>query len=136
MSAASARHSVRRGTATGQNRKWEILPGLGVAADRIYLDHSLTGINRERPGLRDALAAVRAVVDDGARHCARIRVSMILYGHYRLFVTIRSRSPKYARLDSWLVDAKNRPATNGRERQRTSRRRTHKSSWPVGRHRE
>ncbi|MDT4933384.1 MAG: hypothetical protein QOK11_1276 [Pseudonocardiales bacterium] len=34
--------------------------GLGVAADRIYVDHSLTGTNRERPGLREALAAARA----------------------------------------------------------------------------
>jgi DNA invertase Pin-like site-specific DNA recombinase len=38
----------------------EILLGLGVAEDRIYLDHGLTGTNRERPGLREALAAVRA----------------------------------------------------------------------------
>jgi DNA invertase Pin-like site-specific DNA recombinase len=33
---------------------------LGVAADRIYLDHGLTGTNRVRPGLAQALAAVRA----------------------------------------------------------------------------
>ena len=33
---------------------------LGVAEDRVYLDHGLTGTNRERPGLREALAAVRA----------------------------------------------------------------------------
>ncbi len=36
----------------------EILTGLGVAADLIYLDKRLTGINRARPG--PALAAVRA----------------------------------------------------------------------------
>lgn len=35
------------------------LLSLGVAADRIYLDHGLTGTNRERPGLAQALAAVR-----------------------------------------------------------------------------
>ncbi|MHB1712152.1 MAG: recombinase family protein, partial [Acidimicrobiales bacterium] len=35
-------------------------PGLGVAAERIYVDHGLTGTNRERPGLREALAACRA----------------------------------------------------------------------------
>jgi hypothetical protein len=29
---------------------------LGVEAARIYGDHSLTGTNRERPGLREALA--------------------------------------------------------------------------------
>jgi hypothetical protein len=35
------------------------LIGLGVAANRIYVDHGLTGTNRERPGLREALAACR-----------------------------------------------------------------------------
>ena len=38
----------------------EILDGLGVAGDRIYLDHGLTGTNRNRPGLDQALAAVRS----------------------------------------------------------------------------
>lgn len=33
---------------------------LGVAPERIYVDHGLTGTNRERPGLREALAACRA----------------------------------------------------------------------------
>nr|WP_299794273.1 recombinase family protein [uncultured Marivita sp.] len=32
---------------------------LDVAEDRIYTDHGLTGTNRERPGLAQALAAVR-----------------------------------------------------------------------------
>lgn len=32
---------------------------LGVAEDRIYLDHGLTGTTRARPGLDQALAAVR-----------------------------------------------------------------------------
>jgi DNA invertase Pin-like site-specific DNA recombinase len=36
------------------------LAGLGVAADRIHLDKGLTGTNRRRPGLDQALAAVRA----------------------------------------------------------------------------
>ena len=35
------------------------LSGLGVEVDRIYVDHGLTGTNRERPGLREALAACR-----------------------------------------------------------------------------
>jgi DNA invertase Pin-like site-specific DNA recombinase len=35
------------------------LEALGVASDRIYLDHGLTGTNRQRPGLDQALAAVR-----------------------------------------------------------------------------
>jgi DNA invertase Pin-like site-specific DNA recombinase len=33
---------------------------LGVAEERINLDHGLTGTNRKRPGLDQALAAVRA----------------------------------------------------------------------------
>ena len=32
---------------------------LGVAEDRIYTDHGLTGTTRARPGLDQALAAVR-----------------------------------------------------------------------------
>ena len=32
---------------------------LGVAEDRIYTDHGLTGTNRARPGLDQAFAAVR-----------------------------------------------------------------------------
>ena len=37
----------------------EILAGLGVSGARIYLDHGLTGTDRNRPGLDQALAAVR-----------------------------------------------------------------------------
>ena len=37
----------------------EGLAALGVTPDRIYVDHGLTGSNRERPGLREALAACR-----------------------------------------------------------------------------
>ena len=33
---------------------------LGVASDRIYTDHGLTGRNRDRPGLGQAIAAVRS----------------------------------------------------------------------------
>ena len=36
------------------------LSGLGVAPDRIYTDHGFSGSNRARPGLDQALAAVRA----------------------------------------------------------------------------
>lgn len=32
------------------------LAALGVAANPVYVDHGLTGTNRERPGLREALA--------------------------------------------------------------------------------
>ena len=37
----------------------DILSGLGVAPDRIYTDHGFTGTNRSRPGLDQALAALR-----------------------------------------------------------------------------
>jgi DNA invertase Pin-like site-specific DNA recombinase len=36
------------------------LHALGVGDDRVYVDHGLTGTNRDRPGLRLALAACRA----------------------------------------------------------------------------
>ncbi len=35
------------------------LTTLGVSPTRIYVDHGLTGTNRDRPGLREALAACR-----------------------------------------------------------------------------
>jgi len=38
----------------------QALRRLGVSARRTYVDHGLTGANRERPGLREALAACRA----------------------------------------------------------------------------
>ena len=38
----------------------DALSKLGVAADRIYTDHGFTGTNRARPGLDQALAAVRS----------------------------------------------------------------------------
>ena len=38
----------------------DALTEFGVQADRIYVDHGLSGTNRERPGLREALAACRA----------------------------------------------------------------------------
>ncbi|MDN5931576.1 MAG: recombinase family protein [Pseudonocardia sp.] len=38
----------------------EALHRLGVTPERIYVDHGFTGTNRDRPGLREALAAVRA----------------------------------------------------------------------------
>ncbi len=36
------------------------LQGLGVPTDRIYVDHGLTGTNRDRPGMSQAMAACRA----------------------------------------------------------------------------
>jgi len=37
----------------------DALAGLGVDPDRVYVDHGITGTNRDRPGLRQALAACR-----------------------------------------------------------------------------
>src|SRR4051812_47000581 len=38
----------------------DALAALGVDPARLYVDHGLTGTNRDRPGLREALAACRA----------------------------------------------------------------------------
>ena len=51
----------------------EALVALGVSSDRIYVDHGLTGTNRDRPGLREAMAACREgdtlVVTCATRRC-------------------------------------------------------------------
>ncbi len=52
-----ARVSTDQQDLTAQRDALEVL---GVAAERIYVDHGLTGTNRVRPGLREALAACRA----------------------------------------------------------------------------
>jgi DNA invertase Pin-like site-specific DNA recombinase len=49
-----ARCSTDRQDLTAQ---WDALTALGVAADRVYVDHGLTGTDRKRPGLREAMAA-------------------------------------------------------------------------------
>ncbi len=51
-----ARCSTDRQDLTAQKQALETL---GVSPDRIYTDHGLTGTKRERPGLDQALAAVR-----------------------------------------------------------------------------
>jgi DNA invertase Pin-like site-specific DNA recombinase len=38
----------------------DALTAFGVKPTRIYVDHGLTGTNRARPGLREALAACRS----------------------------------------------------------------------------
>ena len=52
-----ARVSTRAQDVTAQR---EGLAELGVAADRLYVDQGMTGANRDRPGLREALAACRS----------------------------------------------------------------------------
>lgn len=56
MTAGYARCSTAAQDLTAQRQQ---LAALGVPADRIYLDHGITGRNRDRPGLGQALAAVR-----------------------------------------------------------------------------
>ena len=51
-----ARCSTEKQALTTQR---EILADLGVAEERVYLDHGMTGTNRSRPGLNSALAALR-----------------------------------------------------------------------------
>jgi len=51
-----ARCSTDRQDLSAQRRT---LRELGVSDDRVYLDHGMTGTNRSRPGLEQALAAVR-----------------------------------------------------------------------------
>ena len=51
-----ARCSTDKQDLTAQRQQ---LAALGVPADRIYLDEGLTGSTRDRPGLGQALAAVR-----------------------------------------------------------------------------
>jgi DNA invertase Pin-like site-specific DNA recombinase len=51
-----ARCSTEQQDLTAQR---EGLLALGVDQGRVYVDHGLTGTNRERPGLREALAACR-----------------------------------------------------------------------------
>src|SRR6266536_3546316 len=51
-----ARCSTDEQDVTAQQQR---LTELGVSPERIYLDHGLTGTNRDRPGLDQALAAVR-----------------------------------------------------------------------------
>jgi len=44
----------------------DALEALGVGPSRIYVDHGLTGTNRERPGLREVTTSV-----SGRRHARR-----------------------------------------------------------------
>ncbi len=60
------------------------LTTLGVDEENIHVDHGLTGTNRERPGLREALAAVRA-------GDTLVVISVVSSGVMRLVVRARGR---------------------------------------------
>jgi DNA invertase Pin-like site-specific DNA recombinase len=51
-----ARVSTDKQDLTAQRNALEVL---GVKAERLYVDHGLTGTNRERPGPREALGIPR-----------------------------------------------------------------------------
>lgn len=57
MKIGYARVSTNEQDLTAQR---EGLTALGVEAENVYVDHGLTGANRARPGLREAMAAVRS----------------------------------------------------------------------------
>ncbi len=52
------------------------LAALGVKPNRIYVDHGLTGRNRDRPGLREALAACRTSDNLGGTKLDRLARSL------------------------------------------------------------
>ena len=55
-------HRLRPGSTHAQDltAQRDALTGLGVDVDRLYVDHGLAGANRERPGLREAMAVCQA----------------------------------------------------------------------------
>ena len=80
------------------------LAALGVAADRIYVDHGLTGANRDRRGLHQALAAYR----DGATsvRAAAAAAAVILQPVHEAQAIVAAATVDH----SWLV----RRAVEGR----------------------
>jgi DNA invertase Pin-like site-specific DNA recombinase len=62
MTQSSHQGRYARVSTSGQDltAQREALQRLGVAPDRVYVDHGLTGTNRARPGLREAMAVCRA----------------------------------------------------------------------------
>jgi hypothetical protein len=58
------------------------LHSLGVGDDRIYVDHGLTGTNRDRSGLRLALAACRAGDTLVVTKLDRLARSLPVPGHF------------------------------------------------------
>jgi len=52
-------HDVQPISKTSPPNARDGLLALGVDTARVYVDHGLTGTNRDRPGLRKALAACR-----------------------------------------------------------------------------
>jgi DNA invertase Pin-like site-specific DNA recombinase len=57
---AADRLRPRLNRPAGPQLQRDALSLLGVSSDRIYVDHGLSGTNRQRPGLRETLAACRA----------------------------------------------------------------------------
>jgi DNA invertase Pin-like site-specific DNA recombinase len=60
MNALLVGHARCSTDAQGLTAQRDGLARLGVARERTYVDHGLTGTSRDGPGLREALAACRA----------------------------------------------------------------------------
>lgn len=61
----------------------EALLGLGVEPDRLFSDRGLTGTNRPRPGLREAIAASRARRHSGGDQASPVGPVDIRRGRHR-----------------------------------------------------
>jgi hypothetical protein len=111
------------------------LQRLGVEPSRIYVDHGLTGTNRDRPGLREALAAcragdtlvvtkldrlarslpdARAIAEDLTRRTVRLSLGGSSYGHRR--VLRRARRVRAPLGRNWPGRWPPRPCWRGRGR--------------------
>ena len=62
VSGGGTKIGYARGSTSGHDltAQRQVLAALGVKEGRVYVDHGLTGTNRARPGLAQALAATRA----------------------------------------------------------------------------
>ena len=85
----------------------DALLALGVEAERIYVDHGLTGTNRERPGLREALAACRA--DDTLVVTKLDRLARSLPGAR----AIADELPARQTATGWVARSKTPPTPSG-----------------------
>jgi len=70
------------------------LAALGVVPNRIYVDHGLTGTNRERPGLREALAACREGDTLLSPKLDRLARSLRMHGRSPTKLTISTGEPQ------------------------------------------
>src|SRR3954447_2222652 len=107
------------------------LLGLGVEAARIYVEHGLTGTNRERPRLREALAACRALrVPDAS---CTLEDWLSEWPITFLEASNRARSTSAASLDRRRPCASHRRAPHSIRVPRSARGRSRRQRSPLGR---